>query len=255
MKLCASNIAWTKEYDEIIYKFMSNNGFSGIETTPSRYENVKDAENFALSLKKNYDLEVVSMQSIFYGINLRIAENRQERKKLDEYMNNALILADVMNCRNIVFGCPKNRKINSTEEKIIVEEFLINAADNAKKFGIIIAFEANPKIYDCNFINTTSEAFELLTRINHPNLRLNLDFGTIIENHENLAFINKYSLLINHVHISEPYLEQIKPRKEHQELREILEKIHYDKYISIEMKKQEINQTENIMKYIRSVFA
>ena len=50
MQLSMSNIAWKKEQDEEIYRFMQENGFTGLEIAPTRifpelpYEHLKEAE-------------------------------------------------------------------------------------------------------------------------------------------------------------------------------------------------------------------
>ena len=36
MKLAISNIAWSKEYDEEMYEFLSKNGIEGLEIAPTR---------------------------------------------------------------------------------------------------------------------------------------------------------------------------------------------------------------------------
>ena len=73
MKLSISNIAWLTEDDEQIYAFLKEQGFIGIEIAPTRifpqdpYDNLEKAQDFAINLKQNYNLNISSMQSIWYG--------------------------------------------------------------------------------------------------------------------------------------------------------------------------------------------
>ena len=61
--------------------------------------------------------------------------------------------------------------------------------------------------------------------------------------------------LINHVHISEPYLEAIQQRSLHKLIAKILFVNKYDRCISIEMKKgSTISELAEIMKYVREIF-
>lgn len=261
MKLCASNIAWSPEHDEEAYRLMQALGFDGLEIAPSRvfsdrpYEKLKEAADFALSLRENYGLIVASMQSAFYGKAGRIAGTSQEYLELQKYIHKAAEFADALNCRNIVFGCPKHRKIDSPEDKTVIEEFLLDAADYAGKFGVVIALEANPENYGTNFVNTTAEAVELVTRLNHPFLKMNLDLGTILTNGENLDYTAKNIRLINHVHISEPELAAVKPSNIHKELANILRISEYSGFVSIEMRTQGFSEVQRVMNYVREVFA
>ena len=262
MKLCASNIGWTAEYDEYVYRFMAESGFEGLEIAPSRifpdstYEHVQEASEFAANLRRNYGLPVVSMQSIWYGMTQRIAGSERERLELMEHTRKALRFADALSCRNVVFGCPKNRRTEKPGDYETVARFMADIADEAEKFGITVALEPNPAIYGTNFINTTAQALELASRLNHPALKVNLDFGTVISNAETLSLIPGNISLISHVHISEPELMPLKPGRQHTELRDVLKASGYSGYISLEMRSQEnISVLIGALQYMREVFA
>ena len=110
----------------------------------------------------------------------------------------------------------------------------------SKPFGVVVALEPNPPIYQTNFINTTAEAIKLLQKLGHPALKLNLDFGTVIENGESLGWFSQHGELINHVHISEPRLAPIRDREAHRDLLRLLGEIGYKGFVSIEMGYQEL---------------
>ncbi len=73
MKLSISNIAWSSENDEEMYKYISDNKFSGLEIAPTRifandpYNQLDKAKEFAEKLEQNYNLKISSMQSIWFG--------------------------------------------------------------------------------------------------------------------------------------------------------------------------------------------
>ena len=56
MKLAISNIAWSKEYDEEMYEFLSKNGIEGLEIAPTRifeknpYTHVSEIKDYAQKL-------------------------------------------------------------------------------------------------------------------------------------------------------------------------------------------------------------
>jgi len=83
---------------------------------------------------------------------------------------------------------------------------------------------------------------------------VNIDFGAILQNNENININSKNSTLINHVHISEPYLEVIKEHPLHLTLKDLLLKIDYQKYISIEMSKQDLATIFSSIEYVKNTF-
>lgn len=265
MHLSISNIAWNLEYDNEMYAFLQNQGFSGLEIAPTRlftkapYDNLKVAKKFSVDLKNKYSLEISSMQSIWFGRNENIFNSKEDRTILFEYTKKAIDFANIIKCKNLVFGCPKNRNINFSKNSLplyeIVNEFFLKLGEYAYQNGTYVSIEPNPVIYNTNFINTTEEAFKLVKDINSKGLKVNVDLGAIIYNNENLDFIKKYICLINHIHISEPFLGKIQVREMHKELYKILKTDLYDKFISIEMKNfNDINQLKNTIKYVKGIF-
>lgn len=73
IKLAISNIAWDKADDENIYNFLQDSSITGIEIAPTRifeknpYEQLNNAEKYANILKEKYSLNIISMQSIWFG--------------------------------------------------------------------------------------------------------------------------------------------------------------------------------------------
>ena len=116
--------------------------------------------------------------------------------------------------------------------------------------------EANPPIYNTNFINDTISAIKLIEQVGSDGFKLNLDLGTVIQNRENLSeLIGKVSIIIQ-VHISEPGLKPVEERKLHSELRDILVKENYQGFVSIEMGKvDDIYLLEEKMKYVKEIFS
>lgn len=261
MKLSISNIAWTTENDAQIYALMEKYGYTGLEIAPTRiftdapYDKINEAAAWAEKLKKEYSLCVSSMQSIWYGRQERIFGTSDEREFLVYYTKKAIDFAAAMNCKNLVFGCPRNRRILADENPELGIEFFKEVGDYAAEKGTVIGLEANPPIYNTNYINDTASAFQMIEQVNSDGFKLNLDIGTMVFNDEKITDLKQKVNLINHVHISEPGLEQIERRKIHKELKEILSSESYQGYVSIEMKNlEDINILEKKMKYVRSIF-
>jgi sugar phosphate isomerase/epimerase len=196
------------------------------------------------------------MQSIWLGRTENIFSSDEEREVLIEHTKKAMQFARNVGCRNLVFGCPKNRSISSLDQYPIAIEFFTALGEYALTMNTRLAIEPNPTIYNTNFINTTEQAFQLVKYINHPGVRVNIDFGTIIQNKEKLDIIIDNLSLVNHIHISEPFLETIKAREGHKYLAKALKVNNYDKYVSIEMKNNgELSVLKETISYFKGVFA
>ncbi|WP_294155257.1 sugar phosphate isomerase/epimerase family protein [uncultured Clostridium sp.] len=243
MKLSISNIAWEANDDEKVYRIISDKGYSGLEIAPTRifpdnpYEKKEDALEWARKLKVEYGLEISSMQSIWYGRQEKIFGEETERKILIDYTKLAIDFAAIIGCKNIVFGCPRNRNISSDDDYFKGVSFFRELGEYAYNKGTVIGMEANPPIYNTNFINNTSDALKLINDVDSMGFKLNLDVGTMLENIEKVELLESNVKHINHVHVSEPGLKIIKRRSLHKELLNLLHKFNYSGYISIEMGK------------------
>ncbi|MEG0913485.1 MAG: sugar phosphate isomerase/epimerase family protein [Oscillospiraceae bacterium] len=259
MKLSISNIGWDSADDEQMYVQLQKRGFSGLEIAPTRlfkppvYEKISEATDLAKRLKGEFGLEISSMQSIWFGRTESIFGTERERAALVEYTKCAIDFARAAGCANLVFGCPKNRNkpVGATENT--AEKFFAEIGGYAAQNSCTIALEANPPIYNTNYINTTQEAFALAERLG-AGIAVNLDFGTIIHNNESLESVRNNLGRISHIHISEPYLAPIEKRELHYELADILRSGGYDKYVSIEMKSLLLDTVLETLEYISEVF-
>lgn len=261
MNLSISNIAWGPKDDAEMYSFLRSHGFQGVEIAPTcifpikPYDNLLSAKEFAKQVEQNYKLEVPSIQSIWYGREENMFESKESYRSLLEYSKQAILFAESMGCHNLVFGCPKARTIpvemDKNEAYKIAKAFFLEVGEFAKQHHSVWALEANPVIYNTNFMNTTCDAIEMVKMVNHEGCRLNLDLGTIIYNfqldcsqssEEEIEKLDQIKRVLrdaipyaNHIHISEPWLQPIKKRKLHDLLFEMCRQLEYKHYISIEM--------------------
>lgn len=261
MKLSISNIGWDASQDEKVYKLMKKYGFSGLEIAPTRvlsenpYNRLEEAISWSRKLKDEYGFEVPSMQSIWFGRSESLFGTEEERQALIDYTNKATIFAKEIGCKNLVFGCPRNRNVPEGRDGAELDEFFEEIAKYAIDNNTVIGMEANPPIYNTNFVNDTLSALELIDKVDSEGFKLNLDVGTMIHNEEDVNELVGKVNLINHVHISEPFLKVIEHRELHSKLKDVLVNEGYDGYVSIEMGKVEsISQIEDVMKYIAEVF-
>ncbi|MBP1615203.1 MAG: endonuclease [Bacteroidetes bacterium] len=262
MKLSISNIAWSVESDASIYTMLSMLDFKGLEIAPTRifpespYNHLIEAKEWATKLMEREGLVVSSMQSIWYGHSENMFDSESNRKALIDYTKKAIVFAEAIGCKNLVFGNPRNRDTENIEVALpVAVAFFKEIAEYALEHHTVIALEPNPKIYNTRFMNTTEQAVEMAYKINSNGVRVNVDLGAIIYNEENIDYLKQIPEYINHVHISEPGLKQIEERNLHKELFSVLKFIEYDKFVSIEMGNQNDDQAvQQSMVYVQNIF-
>lgn len=261
MKLALSNIAWPASMDLQVYRLMKKYGYTGLEIAPTRifvqnpYDKLAEAKKWADNLEKDNGFVIPSMQSIWYGRQERIFGTEEEREVLKKYTKKAIDFASEIGCKNLVFGCPRNRNMPEKTEQNIAVDFFKELGDYAYEKGTVIGMEANPPIYNTNYINDTAAALKLIRSIDSKGFLLNLDVGTMIQNKENVLELEGQVQYINHVHISEPMLKPIEERDIHRQLYELLLKDGYQGFVSVEMGKiEDIAVIEDKIRYVQDIF-
>ena len=261
INLSISNIGWDENNDFVVYTMMKNNGLTGLEIAPTRifpkqpYDKLDDARAWADKLKSENGFVVPSMQSIWYGRTEKLFGTVEERAALVDYTKKAIDFAETVGCKNLVFGCPRNRSIPDGADESIAIKFFREIGNYAANHGTVVGMEANPPIYNTNYINDTVSALELIEKVDSEGFKLNLDVGTMVENDEAVSVLLGREKYINHVHISEPGLKLIEKRSLHQDLADLLKACNYKGYVSIEVGKQEkAEDLGNMMKYVKTLY-
>ena len=261
MNLSISNISWSADQDRQVYELMQKYGFTGLEIAPTRifpenpYDKLDAVKKWAKNLTEQYGFSIPSMQSIWYGRKEKIFGSKEEFNVLADYTKKAIDFASVIGCKNLVFGCPRNRNLPNGADASIGIKFFKEIGDYAASKNTVIGMEANPSIYNTNYMNDTSSVIELIKEVDSDGFKLNLDMGTIIHNREDVTELVGNVGIINHVHISEPGLRPIERRKIHAELKDILLSEEYQGYVSIEMGRVDgIVKLEGLMKYMKEIY-
>lgn len=262
MNLSISNIAWGPEQDQAMYTALRDRGFQGLEGAPTRffperpYDRLEEAAALAGRLKEEFGLCVPSLQSIWFGRSENLFASPAERAALLDYTRRAMDFAAALDCGNLVFGCPRNRATHGREDRAAAVKFFRALGQYALEKGTVLAMEANPPLYNTDFVNTTAQAFALAEEVACPGFRVNLDVGTMVENGEGVDSLAGHVGQINHVHISEPNLLPIQRRSLHAELAALLREEGYTGFVSIEMKNcGELASVLDAMDYAKELFA
>lgn len=260
MRLAASNIGWSSQDDKAVFHRMSELGFSGVEVAPTRiagdnpYRNVPQATSYVNTVSSEYGLSVCSMQSIWYGLHGNIF-NDSDVVELTEHTKEAIAFAHSIGCKNIVFGCPRQRAIPDGKSPSEAEPFFLSCATAANERNILFALEANPPIYETNFLNSTEDVHRYIQQMGYPpGLAINLDIGAMICEGESVRAIEHLLPYVSHVHISEPHLAPVSKRLMHKELKSALCDFDYKGFVSLEMRTQDLNTVLASLEYMAEVF-
>lgn len=270
MKYAISNIAWKPHENFEIFKLMKDKGFDGLEIAPSLFMNsdlpYETDSNLLIKLKSDIErkgIKLISMQSILYNTkDMDLFINAKSRENLSNLLKRAIDFASVLGLTNIVFGSPKNRIIPNEMNCKVAENISINffklLGDYAFERGTCIGFEANAKEYGGNWMVNTLQVVEFIKKVNSKGLKLNLDTGTMIINKEDVSSINDILYYINHIHISEPFLELLpKNVKFHKKMATLIKSTDYEGYLSIEMKsvgEENFKNVEHSLEFINEVY-
>jgi sugar phosphate isomerase/epimerase len=256
MRLAISNIAWSRENDEQVYEMLNELGVDALEIAPTRisddnpYQDLDAGYKYSLWLKEKYNIDIVSIQSIWYGKDENLFRSKLDRDALTDYTYKAIDFASAIKCPTIVFGNPKQRNGYKPEYEELMQGFFYTIAEYAKEKNIVIAIEPNPTVYETNFLTTTEETIRFLEKINHSNLKLNLDLGAMIENNETIDSLKPKVEHIHHIHVSEPHLNPIQKRELHSRLKDL----EYKGIVSIEMRKiEQIDVIKAIILYLKGI--
>ena len=267
MILSVSNIAWAPEERLDAYRIMEAAGITGLEIAPGLFfPNAPDpfapddaAVTAALTEIKAYGLSLVSMQSLLFGVSgAALFGDGAARTAFIQGMSRAIDMAGRFGIPNLVFGSPMQRRIpedmGHKEAFQHAVEVFHRLAERAVSAGTVISVETNPSAYGTNFLTTLDETIDFIAQVAHPAVALILDLGAM---HMNAGFctvaarIHKLVPILNHVHISEPWLAPAPA--DAASLAPVLSELksaHYDKALSVEMKRND-GGLETLQKHIR----
>ena len=268
MNLAISNIAWPPSDKVIVYELLSTLGVQGVEFAPGLlFDQANDAflpdgklVDQELRLLAEFDLKLVSMQSLLFGCEGAFLFGRsEERARFKGQMLRAIRLAGSLGVPNIVFGSPTNRIVpkhmSDRDAEQIAMEVFGELGDVARDRDVQIAMEPNPVQYGANFLVTLDQAAGFVQTLGHPAVRLNFDLGALAmcdQSSQLEAYFSQYFSEVSHIHVSGPNLQ---PAPESRELAErvcsLAERHAFQGWISIEMRRQEGDWLQSLRTCLR----
>lgn len=245
-KLCVSNISNHNLCNEQYYNILNHYNINYIEIAPTKFNNWENLINLNILKNEkekmsNFNLELYSFQSITYTIMDNIFQV-EDNTPLLNHLKRVIDLAIDNNVKNLVFGCPRNRLRNIITDNNydksddIFITFFRNLGNYIDKRNLIISIENNSKMYKCNYLNTINDVGNIVQKINHDNIKIMVDIGNCIMEDDIIDNLINYKNLINHVHISMPFMKQFLNynKNEYIHFINLLKKINYTKIVSLE---------------------
>ncbi|MCI6448988.1 MAG: sugar phosphate isomerase/epimerase [Succinivibrio sp.] len=214
-QLSISNIAWDVKDDLKVAQILNKHDVKYIDLAPSKYfKDFKEATITEIEqvkdIWKKQGISVYGMQSLMFGtkdLNL-FGDNLVQSIMLD-HLSSVCRIGDLLDARYLVFGSPKNRDCSVVEDdnrEGIALDFFYRLGEIAKHYNVTICLEPNPELYGANFLTTTQDTYDFVSKLNHPNIRMQLDTGTMLVNQEAASVIEQVKAMIGHVHLSQKHL-------------------------------------------------
>ena len=248
MKLAFGNIAWAADEDGAIHDLLLDKQVQGIEVAPTRvwpnWDGATPAAAAAFAhTVHGAGLATPSLQSLLFGRpDLQVFGSPQQQTDLIAHLAQVARLAAAMQARVLVFGSPKNRDRGDLTPAQAMDHavgFFRQAGQVCADVGVILAIEANPVVYGCNFVTRWQETEELVRRCDHPGIGLHLDTAcTVLAGDDPVAAVPRVADILVHVHASEPELGPFSnPRTDHLAVGDALRAAAYSGWCSVEMRR------------------
>lgn len=275
LTLAVSNLAWSPDQTERAYALLAEHRVRGLEVAPGllfpeepdSFEPTKAAVVHALARVDSFGLELVSMQSLLFGIKgAELFGGVVQRETFVRGVERTIRLASRLGIPNLVLGSPKCRVIPPDLDRETAwkqaREALLPVADLAAEHACVLAIEPNPSDYGTNFITSISEAVDFCDFVDHPAMTLNFDVGAAFltgeaggdreASYEPLArSYHEAEGHVSHIHLSTPHLMPVNAHSI--ELVPVLRALRGSgtkRYVSIEMRGEPPHQIDTLRRAV-----
>tara|TARA_B100001121_G_scaffold215525_1_gene189093 strand:- start:88 stop:897 length:810 start_codon:yes stop_codon:yes gene_type:complete len=260
MKISVSNITWGSENFNSFLEFIKQNGCDGVELAPSLIWNdpIKANSSEIDLVRKNIErneLELVGFHSLLYNKPNLLLFNTDTRIETVNYLKELINICSDLNGKQLVFGSPRNRVLNNRSVDDCLKQAkddMLSLSEHAQKKNIFFCIEPLSPL-ETEFLTSIKEGAIFVNNVNHPFFKLHLDTKALYDTKENpQKVINEFQEIIQHVHIGDKNLTAPGTfNKSHKLIGDALNKINYKKFISLEIKKNEKDTKNSIIKSIQ----
>jgi sugar phosphate isomerase/epimerase len=231
MKLAVSSLAWDRAEEIEAFKVLKNNNINYVEVVFSKIKpwddlTENDIKEYKLILEDN-GLQSLSSQSLFYGINLTLSDERD----VINHLYRIITYSEILGIKTLVFGSPNMRmgSLSSIENTLHKIDMIFN------NHNMNFIIEPNARIYGGEFWYSISEIVDYLgVKFSSIHAMMDLHNSLLEEKDENQDLL-KYCDSVRHIHISEPELKPISNYSRHQVFANTIKEINYDGIITYEV--------------------
>jgi D-psicose/D-tagatose/L-ribulose 3-epimerase len=186
-------------------------------------------------------LRCYAFNSFIRRSDLKVVGPEVPTSALKEYLEECLPRCRHLGASIVVWGSAGSRNVpegfSREQARDQIAAFLKMAGEVARRFHVIIAIEPLRR-QESNILNTGAEALEMVHRVNHPNIRMIIDYFHLREENEDPRIIEIGRREIVHLHFANPH-GRVWPRDlveddHYAAFFEYLKKINYSGGISIE---------------------
>jgi sugar phosphate isomerase/epimerase len=155
-----------------------------------------------------YPIRVEAMNN-FVPPGLKLTGPEVEPGRIREYVERALGRAEALGAKLVVFGSGGAREVPDGFPRdrawSQLKDFLRLCGDVIveRKWGMDIGIETLRKA-ETNILNTVAESLRLAREVNHPRIRLTVDFYHLAEENEDPAILVDAGPLVAHLHFANP---------------------------------------------------
>lgn len=216
MRLSISNIAWDVGDDAMVAAMLRHHGVDAVDVAPTKYfpdpsEATAEAVGRVKAWWADRGVGIVGMQSLLFGTSgLNLFGDAAIRRAMLAHLRQVCRVGAGLAASRLVFGSPRNRDragLTDDAAQAIAIGFFRDLGDIAADAGLVVCLEPNPSRYGCNFMLTTDETAAVVSAVDHPAIRLQLDTGALVLAGEAPdRVIAEHAALVGHVHLSEPDL-------------------------------------------------
>ncbi len=219
MRISISNIAWDVDEDEGVVGLLRTHGVTAIDVAPGKYfpdparASAAEVDRVERWWRER-GIEICGMQSLLFGApDLNLFGTRAVQLRMLDYLGAVCRIGAGLGGTRLVFGSPKNKDrlhLPDEDAAAIAVDFFGELGERARKAGVVICLEPTPQRYGANFMMTSEATASVVTRLNHPAIKMQIDAGAMAINGEDPgATIARYARIVGHVHASEPDLVPI----------------------------------------------
>jgi sugar phosphate isomerase/epimerase len=193
---------------------------------------------------------------------LQVVGPKADLEAVEAYLDSTLERCHQLGARIVVWGSASSRNVPAGFSRDRawqqIATFLMRAGEIASKKSLIIAIEPL-RHQESNIINSGTEALDLVHQVNHPNVKMIIDYYHLREEKEDPEILRRGGQEIVHLHFANPdgrrWPKALNEDAEYGRFFALLRQIDYAGGISIEGKGMFEEDAADSLKFFREALS